>query len=253
MFNYIQSELVRYAQKKSIYVFYGVIFLGVILLLFLMIGLDRGRNVDSAIQILAMCLNLALPVVGVRLILDVFGDDLQSHVLGNSLSTSLTRGQLLVGKFISLVIYSILSMIVMFFIYLVIYVILLGNLNELNMVFTPSMVGIIFGLWAKLVVYTMMCSILCYLFNKATGAITFYILIATALIPNLLVLGLGALSQQALNVYNKLSLFANSSNLLGTLNYQIDYLYVIVLMVGYLALSIVASYVILKYKDIEVS
>lgn len=184
MIRYIQAEVGRLAKKKSNYIFYVAMMALFTLVTFFVSGDDRTPG-----TFYMMILNL-LPmitiIICIQTFITVYADDVSGHVLATSLSSGVSKVNLVISKIIVSVIYNIAVFIVLGVFLLVHMFLFGGSFDEQGTQFLTVMVKEVLLMLLAMGTFNAIGGVILYLSQKATIGITALSMIALGLFSQIL-------------------------------------------------------------------
>lgn len=181
MINYIRAELYRLAHKKSIYYYYG----GLTLSFFVLLFFGDAMNLENYVEILTYMIPVIIMFVTVQAYMAVYTDDLSAHTLSGSLSTGLSRAQLVIAKIIVSVLYLLIVFAILTSCYLAVYLIIGGRFAVQDMEVFKYVLNVAIVLTLSSLAYMTLSSIVNYGLQTSALSIIVYVLLTMGFIYEL--------------------------------------------------------------------
>ena len=179
MLNLLRAEAYRMVRKRSMYIYFAVLFIGYCLLIFIRSG---GYEADSVVSD-ASNFNFFTALAGAFLFSAIYTDDLNSKNLITLVGYGLNKWKIVVAKFILGVVFSMVFFAVLTGIHC-------GMYAVLGFAPTATMVGWVFAFALKYalmtVVFMSLSSIVAYGFQRTTFALVTYILFGFGIVTSLI-------------------------------------------------------------------
>lgn len=185
MLNYIYSELYRIFNKKSVYIYYGILFvLFTVMLLFIggLSDLDGNGLMQFVIIILQ---SVVVFFIGIQAFLTVYSDDLSAKTLPNIIASNVSRTTLVFSKLIISIIYLAVVYVVCGIFITGIYIMVDGGFAHLYSGLQPLFPYAIVSLLNTLGMMSI-ASVFVYLLQKSALSTTLFVVLISGMIPSII-------------------------------------------------------------------
>lgn len=247
MMNYIKSELYRLSHKKSSYIYFAVMF-GLFLLLMSLANITSvaGFN-EGVLQIIRV---LLVFVFGIHVFQAVYTDELSARILPTTISTGLSRVQLILAKLVVSIVYLLAIYVVCAVFYSIIAIFYAKGLNADFFNGISDLVPYVVFSFINNIVFLLIGSIIAYATQKSVLAITIFVVMVTGILSQIVAL-VGMIIPFFLDVYEYLPTSQyNSLVTTFSVNSSISIENLLILSL-YAIVSLVLSYLVLSRSEIK--
>ncbi len=185
MLNYVSGELYRVFHKKSLYIYYGILFVLFAAMLFLLSNYNTWSLkglVDIAAVVVA---NMLIFFVGVQAFLSIYVDDLSGSTLSNIVSSGTSRFVLILSKLVISFIYTAVVMVACGLYFLLIGLIVNRGFSADFLETVKPLLNLGLLSYLYIVSFMSVSSIVVYAIQKAALATTTFIILASGLISSI--------------------------------------------------------------------
>jgi len=239
MIRLIHGEIYRILRKRAMYFYFGIVFLGFILVAYISSGREEQWFLSDANEFFSL-----LPIiVGAYVFTSVYTDDLASKSINTIVGYGLNKAKIIFAKFILMLIFNAVIFALLTLVYSGVY----AFRHEIPPNQFGGLLTAALGCWLVTVVWTALSSIIVYGLQHVPFAIVAYFLLSF----NIITMLISVVADQLGYKIDEYLPFYITSNIIIAITEGGDLATPIVRYAVYIALSVVLSILAFNKKEME--